>query len=113
MKSLVAISLFALLVAGPVSIWGTAFDHHCSDSHHGAMSRAMDECHSASCCIMAAPAREAGSAAGSDKLKRSVAAAPERLRTRRLGDAPTHTVGSLVPVAPSPASSQTTPVLLL
>ncbi len=107
MKKIATIALFLLLGIGPASVWASALDATCSESHHG-MTQAMDNCHVASCCVVTASSP--GSSSRAEQLKRapSIAVQDTALETAA-NDAPCLDRRDGGP--PSPAASQTTPIL--
>jgi hypothetical protein len=109
MKKTATILLFVLLVLGPASVSAKSHDAPCSDGHHGVMKQAMENCHNAPCCVMAATTR--GSDPAPKQVKRTFSAvvvAPQLDSTIVVDLVDT---GGCLGGCPSPAVFQTTPIL--
>jgi len=109
MKKTATILLFVLLVLGPASVWAKTHDAPCSDGHHGVMKQAMENCHNAPCCVMAATT--SGSDPAPKQVKRATSTMAETPQPSSVIAVEFVDTGGCLGGCPSPAVFQTTPIL--
>lgn len=110
MKKVAIVTLFALLVVGPASVWASMSDGACAGGHHGTRMQQMDDCPMGSCCSVAAT-RHSGAA--NKLLERAAAVLVDAPLTHDSSRALLPGIGDRCHGWRPPASAQTTPVLRL